>query len=263
MKIVVFLVLTTISVAYAGGPTLPTCNFPECVYLWVGNYVPSTESTQFDFFIDQTTTVATAVNYGVNTVYAVSCNSSTSQSIQLAIGVTTQGPTNSVTPSLLCGHLYAFFASRLPNINNNEQYGTVVRLMECAPGATWMSGLIFNGIYRGGENGVNAAFCDVAKPQCPTNQGTTNLQVNINTINEMQLLMSSGYENPVTITGPSGQTLFSNNVLGAVGGVQIWIFYGDNQDQSVFPLQGGVSPAYFLTISFTVLVTLVALVSLL
>jgi len=55
--------------------------------------------------------------------------------------------------------------------------------------------------------------------------------------------------------------LFNDIVLSNSDYYQVWYFWGDNQDQADFPLQGGVSPASFLTISLSVLVTLSVVVS--
>jgi len=262
MKIIALLFILAVSVVLADNPVQPTCPYAACYYFWVANLVPSTAATQFDFFFNEMP-IATAVNYGAKEVVAVYCNATAVNFYPtLALGSTLVGPQAQSTPNdLACGFMYAFFATRKPNVNNAEVYGIGYRMIAGSPG--YMSGFIFNGIYRGGQNGVNSAFCSKNSATCDTNNQNqrTNQPVPINTWTEMQLKMPTGFENPVTITGPNGQTLFSDVVTGTVDTYQAFYFFGDNQDQTDFPLNGGISPASILTISMALLVSLSAVVS--
>jgi hypothetical protein len=248
----------------AGGPAKPTCTHAECVYVWVGNYVPSQTATAFDFLYDQVA-VAENIIYGENRVIMLACNSSDSVNHEMAVSSSIIGTTSpNVFPQLYCGSLYSFFASRTTNgANNVEKYVATVRLLEGNVAFGYMSGLVFNGIYRGGQNGVNGKYCDKDSATCDLDHldHRTGFNVPINQFNEMTLKMTSTFENPVTLNGPGGVTLFDDNVVGSVGDFQVWVFYGDNNDQANFPFQGGVSPASLLTISMTVMIALSAIVS--
>jgi len=257
------LLLALAVIAVHCGPTLPSCPYTQCVYLWVANYVPSTTATQFNFYINDVP-ITTALDYGFDEILAVNCSTSEDAVVKrysIAPTVTlSQAP---ITPAndVLCGHLYSFFATRAPNVNTVEQYSFAIRQLENTDNS-YMSGFFFNGIFNGGN--VNAAYCDYNNPNCNVNNlgQRTNIAATLGVWNQMTLQMGPGYQNPVRITGPNGVVLFDDVVTGSLGDERTWAFYGDNNNQNNFPIRGGVSPASFLTISMSVLVALSAIVTL-
>jgi len=224
-------------------PNKPSCPFDNCLYLWTANYVPSLSASSFNFYLDSTA-VAQNVPYGEELVTPLYCNTSlqtTDERTHLfAVGPSTQvGAGNPFSFEVVCDHLFAFFASRAPNINNNEAYTLVLRDVEGNPSFGYESGLIFNGVYRGGT--INAKYCDWNSAICNADRLDTrnNLNVPANTINEMSMKALINPGNPVTITGFNNTLLFDGLVSGAVGDSEVWVFYGDAKDQADFPIMGG------------------------
>jgi len=253
--------LLTLVVTVLAVPATPSCPFSVgCYYVWVANYVPSTNNTQFSFFVDGVA-VATSVNYAASSVIPLACNSSVDPGFLHEFGVgptwfgqTVQTPINNV----ICNVMYAFFASRTTNSGTTEVYSIGWRAMKGSnPG--YFSGLVFNGIYRGGA--LNAAFCEYDNnPQCDNNNRNQrqNRPATVGVWFEMDMRTGTNYGNPVTLTGDN-IVFYDDTVSGAQDGLQAWIFYGDNQQQNAFPLSGGISSASFLTISMSVVVVLNAI----
>jgi len=77
---------------------------------------------------------------------------------------------------------------------------------------------------------------------------------------ELQLKFLGGFENPITINGAQ-RTLFNDVVSGVNGDMHIWIFYGDQQNEAVFPVSGGVtSSASAISMSMMLVVVLSVIV---
>jgi len=257
--IALLLTLVTTSTTVSAIPATPACPFViGCYYVWVANYVPSSYN-QFDFFVDGVT-VATRIDYAASSVVPLACNSSVDPGYlhefgigPTGIGQTIQTPINNV----VCNTMYAFFASRTTNSGINEVYSIGWRAMHGNP--SYYSGLIFNGIYRGGN--INAAFCEYNNnPNCDNNNRNQrqNRPATVGVWFEMDMRTGTNYGNPVTLTGDN--TVFYDDVVSAAqNDFQVWAFYGDNQQQSTFPLRGGISSASFLTISMSVVAVLNAI----
>jgi hypothetical protein len=244
----------------AGGPALPACpsGAGNCAFLWVGNYVPSTTAPNFDFYLDNVL-LRTNVPYGTTEVVPCDCTNTTAYTPFFGIGSTLVGAQDTTTRiqpfPLVCDRLYSFFASRKANLATTEQYQVTVTPLYAQTGVNYMSGITFHLIYRSNPANVNIKYCLDTTVNCDANNGRTNQNVNLGQGVSNNFKVAMNFQNPIKITGAS-RTLFDDVVSGSVGDFVIFLYYGDQQNESVFPVAGGLSSASTASISMALLAVL-------
>jgi len=274
MKTVLGLFALAVISVMACPPAVPTCPTSSCVYLWLGNFVPSLTAQSFDYYVDGVKLVIPGFSNGLpyegKYVYPLACSNTTTVH-EFGVGDPLQGGelgnTQVQVSGMQCGFVYSVFAWRRPNTQTGtEQYAVNVRIITGDASFGFFSGLYFNGIYRG--NTVNGKYCrydqNTGPGQCtrdPDQGRNNNGNAQIGLWQQMDMRMETGYANPVTLT-TGGNTLYDAAVSGSVGGCETWIFYGDNQNQNAFPLMGGVSSAHSLIASSMTLMLLGVLIML-
>jgi len=255
--LVVSLLVTVNSITF---PAFPVCTFTQCAYLWYGNFIPSTTTTDINFFIDGTAVVSN-VPYSTESVVAIQCNQTDQLTFSIGSSAGAGDMTNtrvkygSPTPppyGLVCGDLYSFFAYRRPNSDGQEVYGVAVTTLAYPTTTSFVYGYVFNFIYNG--NNINVAYCryDNNVNNCE-NGGRNNVNVATTTFDVMDMMYlnaqngDSAYGNPVTMnTNVNNQNdqLVNTRFTVAANGAILWKFWGDANGNDGFPVQGGSSAPY-------------------